>query len=55
MSETSEHDLEYVPASDEEGNPTDAELDVEGPNEAATGHHPEGDDAEEVPAADDCA
>ena len=48
MSETPEHEHEHEPDADEEGNPTDAELDVEGPNESATGHHPEGEDGEEA-------
>lgn len=44
----SEPEHEAEPAADEEGNPTDAELDVEGPNESAPGHHPEDDDGEET-------
>ncbi len=47
MSETSEHELDPA-GDDDEGNPTDEELDVEGPNESAPGHHPDGDESEEA-------
>lgn len=47
MSETSEHEAD--PPSEDEGNPTDEELDVEGPNESAPGHHPDEDDLRKPP------
>ncbi len=46
MSETYEH--EFDPTDDDEGIPTDEDLDVEGPNESAPGHHPDGDESNEA-------
>ena len=52
MSETPESE----PTETGEDNPTDAELDLEGPNESAPGHHPADGDADEAagspPSAD---